>query len=336
MEIEFHYFITKGIALRADFNDEQAEIIAHASQLTDDNVRQYCINRGKPDEFRNYISFTYNILKPRKTLSHIYPIFHFLPGDPDFPGAQRIDRRKSKFNTTPDSKNANRILKKAFETENLYRIGIALHTFADTWAHQNFTGLLDGFNAMPGLEESFIPNIGHADAGNKPEYVSYSWTDSRLKKEYQNIDNNQRFLAASQRIFEELCLFKGKTKDWFNKQWLSLKGDIAEAFGMPDQNQHLKKARIHNYKQILGVDNQYFNELSHKGIIHTKQQAASVHLWLNQAVKTDILGNHTFKANYAKSHWYLFQKEIIKHQDDSYKILQPLFEMTDQKNEWIK
>lgn len=115
-----------------------------------------------------------------------------------------------------------------------------------------------------------------------------------------------------------------------------LKGDIAEAFGMPDQNQHLKQVRIQNYKKFLGVDNQYFNELSHKGIIHTKQQAASVHLWLNQAVKIDFLGNHTFKANYAKSHWYLFQKEIIKHQDDSYKILQTLFEKTDQKNEWAK
>ena len=129
---------------------------------------------------------------------------------------------------------------------------------------------------------------------------------------------------------------KGKTKDWFNKQWLSLKGDIAEAFGKPDQNQHLKQQRIQNYKKILGVDNRYTKEFSHKGIIHTKQQAASVHLWLNQAVETDFLGNHTFKANYAKSHWFLFQKEIIKHQHDSYKILQPLFEMTDQKNEWVK
>ena len=172
---------------------------------------------------------------------------------------------------------------------------------------------------MPGLEESFIPNIGHADAGNKPEYVSYSWTDSRLKKEYQNIDNNQRFLAASKRIFEELSLFKGKTKDWFNKQWLSLKGDIAEAFGMPDQNQHLKQVRIHNYKKILGVEHRYTKDF-----------------WFNQAVKSGFPGNHTFKTNYAKSHWYLFQKEIIKHQDDAYKILRSLFEATGQKNEWVK
>ena len=315
MEIEFHYFITKGIALRADFNDEQAEIIAHASQLTDDNVRQYCINQGKTDEFKNYISFTYNILKPRKTLSHIYPIFHFTPGDPDFPGAQRTDRRKNKFNTTPDSKNAKRILKQAFETGNLYRIGIALHAFADTWAHQNFVGLYDEFNGMG----KPAPNIGHSDAGNKADYVSVCWQDPRLKKEYQNIDNNQRFLAASQRIFEELCLFKGKTQDWFNKQWLSLKGDIAEAFGKPDQNQHLKQQRIQNYNKIFGVDNRY-----------TKES------WLNEAVKSVFPGNHTFKANYAKSHWYLFQKEVINHQDDSYKILESLFEMTKQKNEWVK
>ena len=112
---------------------------------------------------------------------------------------------------------------------------------------------------------------------------------------------------------------KGKTKDWFNKQWLSLKGDIAEAFGKPDQNQHLKQQRIQNYKKIFGVDNQY-----------TKER------WFNQAVKSGFPGNHTFKPNYAKSHWYLFQKEVINHQDDAYKILQPLFEATEQNNEWVK
>ena len=187
------------------------------------------------------------------------------------------------------------------------------------------------------------PNIGPSDAGNKPDYVSVCWHDPRLKKEYQSIDNNQRFLGASQRIFEELCLFKGKTKDWFNKQWLSLKGDIAEAFGMPDQNQHLKQQRMQNYKKILGVDNQYFNELSHKGIniplagiILTTQQAASDHLWLNKAVESDMTGNYIFKKDYAKSDWYLFQLEIIRHQDDSYKILESLFDTTGQKNEWVK
>ena len=223
MEIEFHYFITKGIALRADFNDEQAEIIAHASQLTDDNVRQYCINRGKPDEFKNFISFTYNILKPRKTLLHIYSLFHFIPGD--YKNAEkRTDKKIHPFNTTPDSRNAAKILELAFNTSSLYRMGIAVHAFADTWAHQNFTGLFDEFNAMPGITASLSPNVGHSDAGVKPEYPACTWEDKRLV--HPLIDNNKRFIHAAKRIFEEFCRFQCKTSDWFFREWKFLEKDL--------------------------------------------------------------------------------------------------------------
>ena len=319
MEIEFHYFLTKGIALRAGFSEDEAEILAHASQLTDDNVRQCCINRGKADEFRNFISFTFDILKPRKTLSHIYPIFHFIPGDPKVISAKRKDGKINIFNTTQDSQNARSILTLAMSTGNLYRIGIAIHGFADTWAHQNFTGLYDDFNGLPGIEESMIPNICHADAKMKPDFVSYRWIDPRLTPELLNIDNNQRFMAASQRVFEELCLFKGKAMAWIERQWQVLKGDIDECFGRNDQSQHFKKARITKYKKILGTGNRYKKDL-----------------WLSQAVQKDFYGNLIFKKNYAQSHWFLFQQEIIKHQNETYKILEPLFETTNQKNTWVK
>lgn len=120
------------------------------------------------------------------------------------------------------------------------------------------------------------------------------------------------------RIFEEFSLFKGKTKDWFNKQWKSLKGDLEETFGKPDQNQRFKQTRIHNYKKLLGADNKYKKDL-----------------WFNEAVKTGLPGIYTFKSNYAKSNWFLFQQDIIKHQDDAYKILEKLFDSTSQKNEWM-
>ncbi len=68
------------------------KIIAHASQLTDDNehlvacqlsenyplednVRQYCINKGKPDEFKNYPLRGFFTLKQLTAKCSVY-FFH--------------------------------------------------------------------------------------------------------------------------------------------------------------------------------------------------------------------------------------------------------------------
>ncbi len=37
MNIEFHYYITKYLALSAGFEEDEAEIIAYSSQFVDDN-----------------------------------------------------------------------------------------------------------------------------------------------------------------------------------------------------------------------------------------------------------------------------------------------------------
>ena len=315
MDFEFHYLVTKGLLLRAEFPEETAETLAHACQLTDDNTKQYCICKGSPEEFSNYISFTYNILKPRKTLLHIYSLFHFIPGD--HKNAElRADKKISPFNTTADSRNAGRILELAFESGDLYRIGIALHAFADTWAHQNFTGLFDDFNAMSGFPQIITPNVGHADAGIKTEHISFCWEDKRLVQ--PAVDNNKRFLQACKRIFEESCLFRGKTSQWISREWKKLREDLLECFGRPDPLRTLKMERFEKYKSILGVHDAYENDL-----------------WLNEAVEQNTEKNHIFKLGHPESHWFRFQKAIIQHQKSAYEVLENLFNKTDQKNEWV-
>ena len=306
MEIEFHYYITKGIALRADSAEKEAEIIAYASQYTDDNYKIFTINKDKPDQFKNFVSQTYNIRHPRKTLMHIYPIFHFIPGDPKSITAKRKDKLTNIFNTTPDSFNARKVFKKALESNNLYRIGIASHGFCDTWAHQNFIGLLDSFNAMPGIEKPLFPNIGHADARNYPDFISFSWTDSRLIKKNQDIQNNQRFIEASRRLFEELSRFNGKKNQWIKKEWKQLEKDLIESFGDQDQLQIRQGSRKDKYKSILGVKTDYDKST-----------------WFDKAVRVEgiIQKEYFSKNNFKKSHWYQFQEQVIKHQDESWEIL---------------
>ena len=206
MDIEFHYYITYLIAARAGLPPPDALTLAWACQYTDDNTMICVIDAGLPTEYTNYISQTANILKPRRTLMRIYPLFHFLPGDPQAPTAWRKDGAMHWLNTTPGSENANLILDAALATGDLYRIGIACHAYADTWAHQNFVGYGHEFNAFLGpLFTAVMPNIGHADAIFSPDEATRRWRDPRLL--HEPIDNQVRFLAAAAALYRKLARF---------------------------------------------------------------------------------------------------------------------------------
>lgn len=157
MDIEFHYYITYLIAARAGFSPDDSYLLAYSSQYVDDNDIIFEVNIDSEDYYSNYISQTKNILKPKKKLFRIYPLFHFVPGEPFVNSARRKEGKLHYLNTTPDSKNARKILKSAFTSENIYRIGIASHAYADTWAHQNFVGYYDDFNAIKGLLKKAFP-----------------------------------------------------------------------------------------------------------------------------------------------------------------------------------
>jgi len=212
MDTEFHYYITGIVAHAAGFTEEEARIVASASEYVDENDVGFCIeDRSTEDVYRVYISQTMNILKPKRTLMRIYPVFHFMPGDPFFDEAGRRDGKMHLLNTTPDNEYANELMDEAFTSADefrLHRIGVASHMYADTWAHQNFVGWYDYFNNV-GLD--FKPDIGHADGEHHPDWVAHRWQDCRLVNE--DIDNNERFLQAAMRLYDKYQHFnetKGK------------------------------------------------------------------------------------------------------------------------------
>lgn len=103
MDIEFHYHMTYLIAAKAGFSAEKSATIAHACQYVDDNDMIMEIDKGEASAYRNYISQTMNILKPKGKLFRIYPLFHFIPGDPQSSSAWRKDGKMHWLNTTPNS-----------------------------------------------------------------------------------------------------------------------------------------------------------------------------------------------------------------------------------------
>jgi len=220
MEKDFHYFITYSIAKLTGY--DAADIIAYSSQFVDDNNEgQFTIDQEEasfPEKIPANGGYYYPImtqsLSPRSldtyVQKYVYMPFHFLPGDNNI----EIKKKKNPLSTTPNSQNAKALLKAALESSNPYQIGIALHTFADTWSHQNFTGLQESWNAVYpwyNVFKSIVPNIGHAEAGHSPDVISEDWIDYRIDKK---VNNRERTLEATKEMYKALRENSGKGPDW--------------------------------------------------------------------------------------------------------------------------
>lgn len=332
MDIEFHYYLTYLIAAKAGFNPNESAVIAGCCQLTDDNTAIYEINKNKTGYYTNYISQTADITKPKKELFRIYSHFHFLPGEPEAVYAGRKDGKMHWLNTTPASKNAHLMFGNALKTNNLYRIGIACHVLADTFAHQNFVGYYDSFNSMNGVLEEVIPNIGHAKAITRPDWPALIWVDNRLLSEYSTVYNKERFLAAAKELYTRLRKYKLNTiSDKQLQTEADLLADIFDkAIGLPDDDNSEKDERINRYKQLSQT-----SDFGGRLIPEYNE-----YVWLDEAVVEDTMGiiiksgsiwdslnpfpeTFTWKdsANYTETNWYKFQEAIKQHQNETWDIL---------------
>lgn len=330
MNLEFHYYITYLIAAAAGLSPTDARIVAWSSQYVDDNDRIFTIDKDLPTHYRNFISQTINILKPLDTLMRIYPIFHFIPGDPLHVSARRKDGAMHWLNTTPGSENAGLVMDAALASGDLYRIGIACHGYADTWAHQNFVGYYNEFNSITAPLAAAIPNIGHATARHDPDTISLIWRDERLIDE--NIDNNARFLEAARAMLGKLVRFTtpkiGKRE--LRRREARLENDLKRCIGASDPEDAQAEARIARYRELAGA-----TEYGGVGI-----ETYDAKRWMDEAVSTAVRGlrdrgdsliarldplkdiySWKDRDNYRQTHWHRFQEAVKQHQRETWQIL---------------
>jgi hypothetical protein len=331
MDIEFHYYMTFLIAGKAGFGEEEAFIIANSSQYVDDNNIIFEINKDKAQYYKNYISQTMNILKPKAKLFRIYPLFHFIPGDPFHKEACRRDGALHWLNTTPDSDNANKVIDSAFKSKDLYSIGVATHSYVDTWAHQNYIGYYNEFNSMAGVLEKLVPNVGHADATHNPDWPALVWQDKRLIRENARIENKKRFMQAAGTLFRKYRLYVDKkcSTPALNSDKRKLINRLKTAIGEVDQMNSNGNARIERYKELghemLGYDIPEYDEYGwFEAAVNEKVRGlrdrsdSSLTRW---DPWTDI---YTWKKprKYRETDWYKFQQAVKVHQDTTWGILE--------------
>ncbi len=280
MNIEFHYYLVYILAKYAGLDELDCITTAYSSQYVDNNLVAHVIQiDGR--EIKTIVTHNYGWWSdwyPR----HVYIPFHFFPGDLTHYGARRRDGRTNRLNCTPGGAFVTELLQRALASKDFYRIGIALHTFADSWAHQNFSGEKDDWNGLG--QDIPVPKVGHAEALSQPDKITGRWIDERLDGEYAYIDNRTRFLEAASQIYEKLTRFSGKRPD----DWERIRDRLKALIGPYDESDSRQKDRISGY--ILEEELLEYNKYD----------------WIRAAVVTD--GNEgvwedSFK-HYDKFNWF--------------------------------
>jgi hypothetical protein len=296
MEKDFHYFLTFALVKMAGY--ENADIIAYACQFVDDNNEGQFSVDGKATLFLDKIPMDGGHYYPIMTQSlslksldiyiqkYVYVPFHFLPGDNNV----SIKGKRNPMNTTPNSRNALTLLDRALESGNPYQIGIALHTYADTWSHQNFTGLHEEWNAIYpwyNVFKSIAPNIGHAEAGHAPDVISDTWTDYRTG---QKVVNWERALDAVEKLYRAL-----RSKSNCGPQWEDINADL------------IKIVRTENYDERIKATDDFLSSHGSGPI-----PAYSKDEWIDGALDKQE-DSVVMKPDFDRTHWHNFHQAAKVH-----------------------
>jgi hypothetical protein len=200
MNAEFHYYAVCFLCLRAGLPERRAVDIAFASQYVDNAILAYEIDDGGR-AYTTQVTQNY-VFWDEATLRDIYLPFHFVPGDPEQAASERRDGAAYRWTVTPDSRLAKELLVAALKSGDDFRVGIALHAYADTWAHQHFSGRTEACNVVD--PASPLPPAGHLQALRLPDDASGTWADHRLLPSLSRVVNAERFLAAARKIYRYL------------------------------------------------------------------------------------------------------------------------------------
>jgi hypothetical protein len=239
MQKDFHFHCVAVLARAAGFEPDDALTIAYASQYTDDSTESELIRlRTREGELRfDPVRTSYRGLGSVLSLGwsaqkRVWIPFHFIPPQPFRPR----EGASFSFITKANSPFARLILDQAASgstdshRRRLCRIGIALHTFADSWAHLGFSGRQNAFEndvedihllvagkyerpAIVNIILDLAPQIGHGEAGYFPDLPFQAWKylpgRSATEKEHVERDNASQFLDAAEAIYARLRKMSG-------------------------------------------------------------------------------------------------------------------------------
>ena len=343
MQKDFHFYVVYYLCLCSGLDPDYAYKIAYSSQYVDDSTESRKIylfdKKGEEIGFIDPVRTAHNGLESfwQEVWEKIYYPFHFVPGNEG-------ERIEEKYITTDGIKNtlAKELLNLALETQNPYRIGIALHAYADTFSHQNFSGRWSEVNSVQKLlvYSNFskkmifnfklwllkilrgpIPAIGHVEAYKVPDVPYYNWVYFNYRNECIPASNENRYLEFVENVY----------RDYLCKLSLQIGGEEPEEF-----NNFKNKILIGiNVEGRLKKRCKYWKNLISEKLglpKFPKEYEYHRHKWRKEAFLGRVnwdrkkrLDRRVIKMmpkdNFPQSNWVNFHRFALAHRKEALKIL---------------
>jgi hypothetical protein len=282
MDTNYHYHTIKTLAIHAGFDGLDAQYISHFSGQVDDFIMHapFVLDAEPPAFFtENNLARKLRIRANRwvfmpcttgisllRMVSGGYRLqtlvpFHFIMPRP----YQELHRNAERSLYRCVSANRGRVLlvnrlmeekinqfpqkysKKAISEDEyryaLLNLGMLLHIFADTYAHEGYSGLQgwenasyvhEGMHPREALLYRALPSIGHANAGGLPDdcgAVFDIYAKRSEKSPFESFikrDNGVFFADCSRRILDMLCGINEKTPS-NDREWGELQTKLFQA-----------------------------------------------------------------------------------------------------------
>ncbi len=243
MQKDFHFYVIGILANHAGYSNDEAIAIATASQYVDHATESFPIEFDDGRIVETTMTAHYHVQAFKPSVQRIvFMCFHFPPE-----GRTAVDGKPAfSYRTRGNSRIINGLLRQIMadkiqglyddlEGNNkipfyMYRLGIAMHTLADSWSHNSFTGRHNQENDVGKIwfqkgdkfEKQTIndwkwdvaPAIGHLECGHYPDQpfrvMKYDLYDIRDKKFKNRTRRNPiRFKNAAKTCLKWLNDFKG-------------------------------------------------------------------------------------------------------------------------------
>jgi hypothetical protein len=248
MNIDFHYGVVYIGARLGGLSTQDAQTVAHACQYIDDATTPGLLKFDGGAQFERFASahklFDYeNVQDDLNRL--VWTPFHFLPAGIGETLEQRAICR-------PDSEVARDLVRHALARRGadnaLHRLGVTLHTYVDTWAHQGFSGIESDYNKVSHLEaddfthedwleslERFTAHLldrlqsdvvtralplGHGAALTYPDLPWAKWQYVNGKGEPVHRDNLPQFVEAADMACRVVQAWVAKADDFVDQPGL--------------------------------------------------------------------------------------------------------------------
>jgi hypothetical protein len=359
MQIDFHHGVTYTVARLAGFAHRDAKTIAYCAQYVDDATNSGTI-RFDNNAMYTRISSAHKMLDYRNFEAlanhYVWIPFHFLPGNGGKKAGENPDGSFiQKIICRPNSYVAQDMLRACIEERDalygLHRLGVAMHVYADTWAHQGFAGINHEVNDIRALDDHDQPDagflkklkdyfgeafdeaasrfvagalpLGHGAALSRPDrpYLKWSYKDSFGNTVRR--DNPRDFSEAANEMCKAMQRFRVGNPD-------------ADVPGLPASDHNKikemlstitdEKGEDRHEKWLKAIRNGYFNfppvklEYRHKGTGSWKHQALGTPKLKDK--KNDIFH---YDPSFLGSDWKLFHDAILAHRFSVIRDILPLY-----------